>query len=569
MTSVRIALAQINTIVGDLKGNAEKILFYIDQARAKDADMVVFPELTVTGYPPEDLVLKPHFIEENIKYLNKIARSTKDILALVGFIDKDKHGIYNSVGILANKKVSYVYHKMHLPNYGVFDEERYFRAGSKRDILKTRDFSFAVNICEDIWVPENKIQDSALSQAQFLVNISASPYHMDKAKERHTVLAKRVKAVKMPIVYCNLIGGQDELVFDGRSLAFDKNGKVIAEGMAFEEDLMVVDLELGAKRKIKGKKKAVPIDYRCKTIEKAIIETRPTKKIGNVEEVYLALILGVRDYVRKNNFRKVAFGVSGGIDSALVASIAVDALGPTNVLAVSMPSKYSSKGTQGDAEKISRNLGIRFVKISIDDIFNAYLATLRSHFVGMESNTTEENIQARVRGNILMAFSNKFDYLVLNTGNKSETSVGYCTLYGDMAGGFAVIKDVPKGLVYKLVKYVNQREKKEIIPQTVIERAPSAELSPGQKDQDILPSYALLDRIVDLYIEKRQSLNNIAKKIGNKSIVRKILKMIDMNEYKRRQAPPGIKITPLAFGRDRRMPITNKFTEAGHERDDK
>lgn len=569
MTSVRIALAQINTIVGDLKGNAEKILFYIDQARAKDADMVIFPELTVTGYPPEDLVLKHHFIEENIKYLDRIARSTKDMLALVGFIDKDKHGIYNSAGILVNKKVSYIYHKMHLPNYGVFDEERYFRAGSKRDILKTKDFSFAVNICEDIWVPENKIQDPALSHAQFLVNISASPYHMDKAKERRAILAKKAKDIKIPIVYCNLIGGQDELVFDGRSLAFDKNGKVIAEGMAFEEDLMIVDLELGAKRKIKGKKKAVPIDYRQRTIEKDTVESRPTKEIGNVEEVYSALLLGVRDYVRKNNFRKVAFGISGGIDSALVASIAVDALGPTNVLAVSMPSRYSSKGTQGDAEKISRNLSIRFVKIAIDDIFNAYLATLRSHFVGMESNVAEENIQARVRGNILMAFSNKFGYLVLNTGNKSETSVGYCTLYGDMAGGFAVIKDVPKGLVYKLVKYVNQREKKEIIPQTVIERAPSAELSPGQKDQDTLPSYALLDRIVDLYIEKRQSLNNITKEIGNRSIVRKILKMIDMNEYKRRQAPPGIKITPLAFGRDRRMPITNKFTEAGYEKDDK
>ncbi|MFC1508058.1 NAD+ synthase [Candidatus Omnitrophota bacterium] len=554
MTGVRIAIAQINSIVGDLKGNTEKILLYISQAKAKEADMVVFPELALTGYPPEDLVLKPHFVKENIKYINKIAKSIKDIIAIVGFIDADNKGIYNSAGILADKKVNRVYHKICLPNYGVFDEKRYFTPGLKKDVVKAKGFSFSVDICEDIWVSETKAQKKVVSSAQFLVNISASPYHIDKAKERRAILTKKAKAFKKPIVYCNLVGGQDELVFDGRSAVFSKDGTLLAGASPFEEDLVTFDLELDIKRSVR---------------KKAIAKPSPLKKMSKEEEVYSALVLGVRDYVRKNNFRKVNLGISGGIDSALVALVAVDALGPTNVLAVSMPSRYSSKGTQDDAEKISRNLGIRFVKIPIDDVFDSYLNTLSSHFTGMESDITEENIQARVRGNILMAFSNKFGYLVLNTGNKSEASVGYCTLYGDMAGGFAVLKDVPKDLVYKLVRYVNERENNNIVPETIIKRSPSAELSPGQKDQDTLPSYALLDKIIDLHIEKRESFKNIVKKLGNKPVVEGVLKMIKANEYKRRQAPPGIKITPLAFGRDRRMPITNKFTEAGYERHDK
>ena len=571
MNGVRVALMQINTIVGGLKENSEKITFCIEKAKAKDADIVVFPELAVTGYPPEDLVLKPHFVKENIGYLNKIARSVEDIVVVVGFISRNERGIYNSAGILANKKVNYVYNKIHLPNYGVFDEKRYFRPGGlQRAVLKTRDFSFVVNICEDIWVSESDREKQVLSQAQFLINISASPYCMGKIDERRKLLSEKAKRNGIAIVYCNLIGGQDELIFDGRSAVFAKSGRFIAKAEAFKEDLMIAELPLNPRKRSKPKRnvKVIDIDYRSKGRKKSLCRPRFVKDMSKVEEVYSALVLGVHDYVKKNNFEKVAFGLSGGIDSALVASIAVDALGKTNVLALSMPSRYSSKGTQDDAEKISKNLGIRLIKVPIDDIFNAYLDTLKTHFLGMSRDITEENIQARIRGNILMAFSNKFGYLVLNTGNKSETSVGYCTLYGDMAGGFAVIKDVPKGLVYELVDYVNNKEKREIVPASIIKRPPSAELSPGQKDQDTLPGYGLLDRIVDLYIEKRKSLSDIIKMTGDEAIVRKVLRMIDANEYKRRQGPPGIKITPMAFGKDRRMPITNRFGEARHERDD-
>jgi len=546
MEAVRIALAQINTIVGDLAGNTEKILFCIDEAVKKDADLVVFPELAITGYPPEDLLLKPHFIKENLKCLDAIAMATKDIIAVVGFVDQDKKGVYSSAAVISDKKICYRYHKMNLPNYSVFDEKRYFRAGAKTKLLKIRDLSFCVNICEDVWVPESAASKKVLRQAQFLVNISASPYYLNKVKERRAVLLKKINSLNVPIVYCNLIGGQDELVFDGRSAVFDKGGRIIAQAKAFEEDLLFCDLPITS---LSAKKK------------KRVLPKQDVKDIKDVEEIYSALVLGTRDYVRKNNFKKVALGLSGGIDSALVAAVAVEALGKANVLAVSMPSRYSSKGTQDDAENIAKNLGIRFAKVRIDKIFDGYIDTLSGHFTGMDIDITEENIQARIRGNILMAFSNKFGYLILNAGNKSETSVGYCTLYGDMAGGFAVIKDVPKNLVYKLTRHVNNRRGKSIIPETVFKRAPSAELRPGQKDQDSLPPYGMLDEIIDLYIEKDKSLSDIIRKIGNKDVVRKVLRMIDMNEYKRRQVPPGIKITPRAFGKDRRMPITNRYTE--------
>lgn len=562
MEAVRIALAQINTIVGDLAGNTEKILFCMDEAVKKDADLVVFPELAITGYPPEDLLLKPHFIKENLSYLNKITRVTKDIIVVLGFVDQDKKGIYSSAAVINNKKIFYRYHKINLPNYSVFDEKRYFKPGTGNVLLKTRDFSFCINICEDIWVSEGLSTKQVLQQAQFLINISASPYHLDKIKERHGVLVKKIKSFRIPIVYCNLIGGQDELVFDGRSTIFNKDGKVIAQAKAFEEDLLVFDLSItviGKPGKVTGVK-SITIDYTTKKKKRALPK-QAFKDIKGVEEIYSALLVGIRDYVKKNNFRKVALGLSGGIDSALVAALSVDALGKANVLAVSMPSRYSSKGTQDDAGNIAKNLGIRFAKVRIDKIFDGYIDTLSGHFTGMDTDITEENIQARIRGNILMAFSNKFGYLILNTGNKSETSVGYCTLYGDMAGGFAVIKDVPKNLVYKLTRHVNNRRGKSIIPETVFKRAPSAELRPGQKDQDSLPPYGMLDEIIDLYIEKDKSLSDIVRKIGSKDVVRKVLRMIDMNEYKRRQAPPGIKITPRAFGKDRRMPITNRYME--------
>ena len=548
MKDLKIALAQINTIVGDLSGNSEKILFCINQSLKQDADLVVFPELAVTGYPPEDLLLKPYFIKDNIRCLKAIARATNDIIAIVGFVDSDKNGIYNSAAILNNGKIEYVYRKINLPNYGVFDEKRYFTPGRENILFKAGDVAFCVNICEDIWRPVNIATKKILEKSQLLINISASPYYLGKAKERQAILSQKAKKFKVSTVYCNLVGAQDELVFDGRSLVLDSGGEIIQEAKAFDEDLLIVDLPLGRKRKSSSKKKR-PID--------------------KVEEVYLALLLGVRDYVKKNNFKKVAIGLSGGIDSALVASIAVEALGKANVLAVSMPSKYSSMETQSDAQRLARNLGIRFANVPIDGVFDAYNDALSAHFTGMPEDITEENIQARIRGNILMAFSNKFGYLVLNTGNKSETSVGYCTLYGDMAGGFAVIKDVPKKLVYELAVFINKRKGKEIIPATIIKRPPSAELRPDQKDQDSLPPYDLLDDIVSLYIENDKSLGDIVKKLGNKDIVSKVLRMVDANEYKRRQAPPGIKITPRSFGKDRRMPITNKFTEDMYGRDKK
>jgi NAD+ synthase (glutamine-hydrolysing) len=530
---------------------------------------VVFPELTISGYPPEDLLLKRHFIKENIKCLDKIAASTEDIIVIVGFVDSDRSGIYNSAGVLSNKKIAYKYHKINLPNYGVFDEKRYFRPGSGSTLLKSKDFSFCVNICEDIWVAEYDAERRILEEAQFLVNISASPYHLDKIKQRQDILVKKIKKFRSPIVYCNLIGGQDELVFDGRSIVYSRDAEIIAKAKAFEEDLFMVDLALNTKRMSNRRTriKSVAINYRAKE-KKKILPLHEVKDMTRLEEVYSALVLGVRDYVRKNNFEKVTFGLSGGIDSALVACIAVDALSKANVLAVSMPSKYSSRETQADAEKISRNLGIRFAKVSIDTIFDAYNDVLRPHFMGMNPDITEENIQARIRGNILMAFSNKFGYLVLNTGNKSETSVGYCTLYGDMAGGFAVIKDVPKKLVYELAEFVNKSKEKEIIPRSVFKRAPSAELRSNQKDQDTLPPYGLLDETIDLYIEKDKSFNEIVKKLGKKELIKKILRMIDGNEYKRRQAPPGIKITPRSFGKDRRMPIINRYSEVQYARND-
>ena len=532
MRNVKIVIAQINTVVGDLKGNKDRILSCIKEAGRQKADLIVFPELTITGYPPEDLILKPYFIKENIKCIKDITKAVSDIVAVIGFVDEKKGNIYNSAAVLNNKRIVYVYHKMHLPNYGVFDEKRYFKPGSDNKLINIKDLRFSVNICEDIWVEGGGWR---VKGAQFLVNISASPYHIDKLKERERVIGSKAKKLGIPIVYCNLIGGQDELVFDGRSALFGKDGKIIKEARAFEEDLLIFDL---------GEEK----------------NTQKFKTMSGNEEIYSALVLGLKDYARKNNFNKVTLGLSGGIDSALVACIAADALGKENVLGLIMPSRYSSVGTQEDAEKIAGNLGVKFKKVSVDGIFSSYLDTLSAYFKDTKPDIAEENIQARIRGNILMAFSNKFGYLVLNTGNKSETSAGYCTLYGDMAGGFSVIKDVPKKLVYELAAYRNKKEGRDVVPRSVFERAPTAELRPDQKDQDTLPPYNFLDKVIDMYVEKNKSFSEIVKQLGSEDAVKKALKMIDSSEYKRRQAAPGVKITPMAFGKDRRMPITNKFT---------
>jgi len=582
MKNVRIAIGQINTVVGDLGGNSRKISSCIKEAISKNINLIIFPELSITGYPPEDLLLKRHFIKENMKYLKKISRGINNIVAIVGFVDEKKRNIYNSAAVISNKKIIYVYHKMHLPNYGVFDEKRYFKPGFENRLIKIKDLSFVVNICEDVWAKSvEQRAERVLKKADFLVNISASPYHIDKIKERERIIGAKAKRFKIPIVYCNLIGGQDELVFDGRSALFGKDGSVIVEAKAFEEDLLIFDLyaEKGAMKVEPAR--VLTLDSlggilpRTEVPASVVLGTEVSSPlfpvagecmepkinlISREEEIYSALVLGTKDYVLKNNFSKVTLGLSGGIDSALVVCIAKDALGGGNVLALGMPSRYSSVKTQTDAEIIAKNLGIKFRKISIDNIFSSYLDTLNLYFKGVKPNIAEENIQARIRGNILMAFSNKFGYLVLNTGNKSETSAGYCTLYGDMAGGFSVIKDVPKKLVYELAKYVNKREGKDIIPKSVFKRAPTAELKPNQKDQDTLPPYDFLDRVIDLYIEKNKGFKDIVKEVGCKDIVKKVLNMIDSSEYKRRQAPPGVKITQVAFGKDRRMPITNKFT---------
>ncbi|MFH1478311.1 MAG: NAD+ synthase [Candidatus Omnitrophota bacterium] len=561
MPSIRIALAQLNPIVGDLKCNTEKIVSYIDSARKNDVDMVVFPELAITGYPPEDLLLKPHFIRDNLGCLKKITSYTKDIIVIVGFVNSANGKAYNSAALLADNKIVFIHDKVHLPNYGVFDEVRYFGNGKGYTLVKSKDFSFVMTICEDIWKSTRREEKDYFSKADFLINISASPYYIDKLKERQGVLKEKAKKYKRPIIYCNLVGGQDELIFDGRSSLFDAKGKCTLEGKAFEEDMLLFDIDIDKKKKSSSSKtRAVKLIYSLRDKVKTIPK-RPIKSISKIEEIYNALILGIRDYVKKNGFKKIVLGISGGIDSALVACLSAKAVGPGNVLGISMPSRFSSRQTQDDGEKICSNLGIGFKKVPIDAIFDLYNETLKGHFEGRGYDITEENMQARIRGNILMAFSNKFGYLVLNTGNKSETSVGYCTLYGDMAGGFAVIKDVPKNLVYALTDYINTLENRELIPSTIIQRAPSAELRVDQKDQDSLPSYDILDNIIEMYIRENKGFDIIAKKIGNKDIVKKVLNMIDINEYKRRQSPPGIKITSIAFGKDRRMPITNRYKE--------
>ncbi len=587
--SLRIALAQINTTVGDLDGNRARILDYVDQARARQADVVVFPELAVPGYPPEDLLLKPSFIEANQYSLQMIADDVHDITAIVGFVDRDEEDIYNAAAVLHAGEVVAVYHKMFLPNYGVFDEYRYFGPGAQPLNLRLNGAVIGVNICEDIWQPAGPTEAQALAGAQVIVNLSSSPYNAGKIRSRQRMLATRAADSVAIVCYCNLVGGQDELVFDGASLIFDQEGELVARGKQFEEDLVVADLDLNAVFRQRlhdprrrqslvlspveglavwhldpstGSGRRTPpvrevlLDGRPREDRPAITPPRP-ELLGPLEEIYAALVLGTRDYVHKNGFRQVVIGLSGGIDSSLTAMIAAEALGPENVTGVSMPSRYTSQASLEDARALARNLGIRFMEIPIDNTFQAYLDMLARPFEGTERDVTEENIQARIRGNILMALSNKFGWLVLTTGNKSEMSVGYATLYGDMAGGFAVIKDVPKTVVYQLARLCNARER--VIPQRVLERPPTAELRENQTDQDTLPPYELLDPILQAYVEEDRSFREIVAQGFDTATVAKVIQMVDRNEYKRRQAPPGVKITGRAFGRDRRLPITNRF----------
>ena len=556
-TLLRVAIAQVNSTVGDLQGNAAKIIRYIEKAKDYSTDIICFPELALCGYPPEDLLLKPKFISDNVSALKNLAKAINGhVVAVVGFADGRFKETYNAAAIIYNGQIKGVYRKIFLPNYGVFDEKRYFDSGDKSLVFGLGDFIFGVNICEDIWYPDGPTKSQAAAGAKLILNINASPYHADKFKERQAAIASQAKANSVFVVYANLIGGQDELVFDGQSMIVDNQGKLLTKAKAFTEDLLIQDLDIPVSR-IRPSKKLIKIASTLSSPKKNLVIREEPETLESEAEIYQGLVLGLKDYVFKNGFGKVVLGLSGGIDSSLVAALAVDALGNENVAGLFMPSRYTCRQSQEDAMLLAKNLGIKFIAISIEQIFRLYLLVLEPHFAGLGRDTTEENLQARIRGNILMAFSNKFGWLVLTTGNKSEMSTGYATLYGDMAGGLAVIKDVPKTLVYKLSRYRNSIS--QVIPECVFTKAPTAELKPNQLDQDTLPPYEILDNILKAYVEEDKDLTKIISSGFDKEIVCKVTDMVDKNEYKRRQSPPGIKITPKAFGRDRRMPITNKY----------
>lgn len=570
MRYIRVALAQINPIVGDFDYNFDKILEFINLAKKNEVDLIAFPELALTGYPPEDLLFKPSFIEKNLHYLDKLKENVEDIIVVVGFVDKDED-IYNSVAVIYNKKIVAKYHKQFLPNYGVFDENRYFQKGNSLTILKIDDKKIGLSICEDIWYPENPVNDYSLLGVSLVININASPYSEGKIKKREELLKVRARDNLLSIAYVNMVGGQDELVFDGNSFILSPKGTIYTKGLSFEEDLVITDVDLdevfrvqlkdGRLKNLRAlnkevKYQLVEIDYKQKE-KKQIIEEKIVLDRSDIENTYKALVVGLRDYIVKNGFKKVVIGLSGGIDSSLVACIAVDALGSENVKGVLMPSPYTSKESVEDALELAKNLNIETFTIPITTIFNTYLKEFETIFSGLKPDTTEENLQARIRGNILMALSNKFGWVVLATGNKSEMSVGYATLYGDMVGGFAILKDVLKTKVYELSRYRNSISK--VIPDRVFIKPPSAELRPNQTDEAELLPYDILDEIIKMYVEEDLSLEEIINYGFNKDDVVKIIKLIDKNEYKRRQAPVGLKITERAFGKDRRMPITSKF----------
>jgi len=563
---LRVALAQVNFTVGDIKGNQRKILRWIGKARKADADIVAFPELAISGYPPEDLLLRREFLDDCRKSLEAIAPRVRGISAIVGF-PYLSDGVRNAAAVVANGQVSPVATKIHLPNYGVFDEKRYFTPGDKACVVKMGDARIGLSICEDLWFEDVAEAQAAQGGAQVLVNISSSPYHAGKGGEREEMFRERALANNAFIVYVNLVGGQDELVFDGNSVVIDPGGNVIARARQFREDLIIADIDYRrartASRPVRRPgRSAVPVEtFDIKTTprpRKKAASSRVAEPMEHLEEIYTAIVTGTHDYVRKNGFNKVVIGLSGGIDSALVAVVAADALGRDGVIGVSMPSRFSSRGSITDAEKLAGNLGISLVRIKIENAFKAYLRTLGGVFRGVPRDVTEENIQARIRGNMLMALSNKFGWLVLSTGNKSELATGYCTLYGDMAGGFAILKDVPKTLVYELAAYRNTKGK-PVIPQAVFTKPPSAELRFDQKDEDTLPPYATLDPVLDMYVVNDMGVDEIVAAGYKRALVGAVARMVDGNEYKRRQGPPGIRLTPKAFGKDRRMPLTNRY----------
>lgn len=573
MRRLRIGLAQVNPTVGDLEGNVRKVLDWMDRAQALGCDLIAFPELVLTGYPPEDLLFKSAFIEANLRALEAVAQASRSLTAVVGFVDK-RDDIFNAAAVLHDGQRVGVYHKQYLPNYSVFDENRYFQAGTEAAVFVIGETVFAANICEDIWYPTGPTTAQALAGAELVVTINGSPYHAGKGHFREKMLATRAADDLVYLAFVNQVGGQDELVFDGQSFIFNEKGECVTRGKAFEEDLVVADLDLDRvfrarlhdsrrrKEKLRSPDRVPRISLPpLRLREKPALPPREVTILAPLEEIYQALVLGTRDYVTKNGFRRVVIGLSGGIDSSLVAAIACEALGLENVIGVTMPSPYSSAGTKADARRLARNLGIEFLALPITPVFKVFKSALAKPFKGLKEDVTEENIQARIRGTLLMALSNKFGWLVLTTGNKSEIGVGYCTLYGDMAGGFGVIKDVPKTLVYQLARHVNARAGRAVIPASVFNRAPSAELRPNQADADTLPPYPVLDRILEAYVEEDKGLKEIVAQGFDPAIVRRVLGMVDRNEYKRRQGPIGIKITPRAFGKDWRLPIVNRFRE--------
>jgi NAD+ synthase (glutamine-hydrolysing) len=570
---VRLALAQINSVVGDLDGNKEKIVSRLEEARSLGAGVVLFPELATTGYPPEDLLLRPGFISAAERTLEEIARETRDILALVGTPHYDGD-LFNAAAVCAGGEVKAIVRKRFLPNYGVFDEDRYFAPGRNLVLVKLGDCLIGPTVCEDMWQPGPPATDLSLAGAELLVNLSASPFHVGKERDREEMFVQRARDNVCFVAFCNAVGGQDELIFDGHSLVLDDEGEVLARAPGFEEALLVCDVDPHAvvgrrlrdvRRRALAREREEPeaqvVEVSSSPRSAPPVEPSITPIPDDLEQMRRALELGLHDYVEKNGFREVVLGVSGGIDSALTAALAAEALGAERVHCVSMPSRYSSEGTRSDAQRLAEGLGCPFLELPIAPIVEAYDKVLTEPFSGLEADLTEENLQARARGVILMALSNKFGWLVVATGNKSELSVGYATLYGDMAGGFALLKDVYKTDVWRLARYLNERAGRELIPQSIVDRAPSAELRDDQLDEDSLPPYPELDKVLEAYVEEDRSRDELTSNGFDRELVDRALALIDRAEYKRRQAPPGVKLRPKAFGRDRRTPITNRWRD--------
>lgn len=581
---LRVALAQVNVTVGDLEGNTQKILSKMQQAYEAGAHVVAFPELALTGYPPEDLLLKPGFVAANMRKLDEIIEHSKHfsgLTSIIGFVDRD-HDIYNAAAVIYEGKLVGVYHKHYLPNYGVFDENRYFQAGQQAPVFDLHGVHVGVNICEDIWYATGPITKQAFAGAEVIININGSPFYAGKGAVREEMIATRAADNGLIVAYLNLVGGQDELVFDGGSMVFNEQGIMIARGKQFEEDMLIVDLDTASVFRARlhdprRRQARLHVDLTDAPIVPIASGSLPPlsnghqvvlgapqrvePKMSDLQEIYSALVLGTGDYVRKTGFKKVVIGLSGGIDSALTAAIAVDALGAENVLGISMPSGYSSTGSKTDAQKLAENLGIQFLTIPIEETFRQSLAMMRPALGDEYPGLAAENLQARIRGNILMTISNKLGPIVLTTGNKSEMATGYSTLYGDMAGGFAVLKDVLKTLVFQLCDYRNTLAGWPLIPQEIIDKPPSAELRPDQKDVDSLPPYEELDPILRAYVEDDRSFEEMLAMGYQHETVERVMRLVDISEYKRRQAPPGVKITPRAFGRDRRLPITNRYRD--------